>query len=100
MKYPILLLAALLVIPQAVGEAHPTECDRMAVAQIEYRGDLRLDILSNWGIWPLHYRNARGNAAWVLFADAGRGWKVGAPDGSMLYESNEMPPLSTWTMGW
>lgn len=30
MKYPILLLAALLVIPQAVGEAHPTECDRMA----------------------------------------------------------------------
>jgi TPR repeat protein len=30
MKYPILLLAALLVIPQAVGETHPTECDRMA----------------------------------------------------------------------
>ena len=72
----------------------PTECDRMALAQIEYRGDLRLDLLSK--IWPLHYRNARGNAAWVLFADAGRGWKVGAPDGSMIYETGEIPPLSTF----
>jgi hypothetical protein len=30
MKYPIFLLAALLVIPQAFGETAPTECDRLA----------------------------------------------------------------------
>jgi hypothetical protein len=29
MKYPMFLLAALLAIPQAMGEASPTECDRM-----------------------------------------------------------------------
>ena len=29
MRYPIFLLAALLVIPHALGETSPTECDRM-----------------------------------------------------------------------
>ena len=30
-----------------------------------------------WEDWPHHYRSAHGDVAWVLFADAGRGWIVG-----------------------
>lgn len=74
----------------------PAECDRIAVAQVEYRGDLKLDVLSRWEVWPRHYRTAHGDAVWVLFADAGRGWRVGQPDGTTTYESNVIPPFSTF----
>ncbi|HEY9227681.1 MAG TPA: hypothetical protein VIP11_13580, partial [Gemmatimonadaceae bacterium] len=74
----------------------PAECERIALAQVEYRGDLRLDLLSNWDYWPRHYRSAHGDAVWVLFADAGRGWKVGQPDGSMTYSSTDFPSFSTF----
>jgi hypothetical protein len=74
----------------------PAECDRIAVAQVEYRGDLKLDVLSRWEVWPRHYRTAHGDAVWVLFADAGRGWRVGQPNGSMTYERNDIPPFSTF----
>lgn len=74
----------------------PAECDRIAVAQVEYRGDLKLDLLSSWEMWPRHYRTAHGDAVWVLFADAGRGWRVGQPDGSMTYQSNDIPAFSTF----
>ena len=77
-------------------EGRPAECDRIAVAQVEYRGDLKLDVLSSWEMWPRHYRTAHGDAVWVLFADAGRGWRVGQPDGSMTYERNDIPPFSTF----
>jgi hypothetical protein len=33
---------------------------------------------------------------WVLFADAGRGWKTGTPDGSLTYDAGIFPPLSTF----
>jgi hypothetical protein len=81
--------------PFAVA-GRPAECDRMALAQVEYRGDLRLDVLDRLGFWPRQYRTARGDAAWVLFADAGRGWKVGEPAGSMTYARNELPPFSSF----
>lgn len=51
-------------------------CDRIALAQIEYRGDLKLDFAANWEDWPRHYRSAHGDMAWVFFADAGRGWNA------------------------
>jgi hypothetical protein len=76
--------------------SRPAECDRILLTQIEYRGDLPLDIFSNWEDWPFRYRGAHGDATWVLFTDAGRGWKVGRPDGSITYSRGALPPLSTF----
>jgi hypothetical protein len=74
----------------------PAECERMALAQIEYRGDLRLDVFTNWEDWPRRYHRAHGDAVWVVFLDAGRGWKLGDTDGSMVYEADEFPSFSTF----
>jgi hypothetical protein len=75
----------------------PAECDRIALAQVEYRGDLRLDWGGDWEDWTRHYRRAHGDVTWVFFADAGRGWRVGSPDVSGLtYGVSTLPPLSTF----
>lgn len=74
----------------------PAECERIALGQIEYRGDLRFNFLGDWEDWPRRYRNAHGDAVWVLFADAGRGWRVGPADGGLSYSSGVIPPLSTF----
>lgn len=74
----------------------PAECQRIALTQVEYRGDLRLDLLSGWDGWPRHYRNSHGDAVWVLFADAGRGWDVGTADRTMTYAATEFPSFSTF----
>ncbi|HXT14537.1 MAG TPA: hypothetical protein VN706_02825 [Gemmatimonadaceae bacterium] len=74
----------------------PAECDRIALAQIEYRGDLKLDFTGDWEDWPKHYRSAHGDITWVFFADAGRGWKVGTPDEVLTYASNSFPSLSSF----
>jgi hypothetical protein len=76
----------------------PAECDRIALAQVEYRGDLRLDFMSFWGgeDWPRRYHSAHGDVVWVLFADAGRGWLVGTPAvPGLTYGASAIPPLST-----
>jgi hypothetical protein len=73
-----------------------TECDRIALAQIEYRGDLKVDFTGSWEDWPRRYRSAHGDITWVLFADAGRGWKVGTPDGVLTYASDALPSLSSF----
>lgn len=74
----------------------PAECDRIALAQVEYRGDLRLNFTGNWQDWPRHYRAAHGDVAWVMFADAGRGWNVDDPSRPENYGSAELPRLSTF----
>ncbi|HEX3865195.1 MAG TPA: BamA/TamA family outer membrane protein, partial [Gemmatimonadaceae bacterium] len=74
----------------------PAECDRMMLAQVEYRGDLDLNFTSNWENWPRHFHSAHGDIAWVVFADAGRGWKIGAPGDGIHYDSDAIPPLSTF----
>jgi hypothetical protein len=76
--------------------ARPALCDRIALAQLEFRRDLRLDITSLWEDWPRHYRSARGDVAWVVFADAGRGWIVDQPHDDLRFGSGVIPPLSTF----
>ena len=53
-----------------VQPGRPAECDRMALAQLEYRVDLGLDRLRQ--AIPFWY----GRGAVVAFVDAGRGWRV------------------------
>ena len=74
----------------------PAECERIALAQLEYRGDLSFDFTGNWSGWPRRYHSAHGDVQWVFFADAGRGWNVGPADGVMTFNSGTMPSLSTF----
>ena len=73
----------------------PGQCDRMALAQVEYRGDLNFDLFTDWD--DDHYMRNHSSGVWVFFADAGRGWLVGTPgDTTLTFDKNKMPPLSTF----
>ena len=74
----------------------PANCDRVMLFQAEYRSDfsvgwVRNDARDDW--WRPGFNR---RAAWVLFADAGRGWNVGVPDGPTTYAKDRLPPLSTF----
>ena len=74
----------------------PAQCDRIALVQVELRsrffaGSLRDDASDDW--WR---PGLNGRMEWVLFADAGRGWNVGAQNGGVSYPSYLLPPLSTF----
>jgi hypothetical protein len=74
----------------------PAECDRIALAQLEYRGALRLDI-GDWREDAGRYIGARTEASWVMFVDAGRGWMVGDPVGDeSTYPQDEIPALNSF----
>jgi hypothetical protein len=74
----------------------PGQCDRMALAQVEYRGDLHFDLFTDWD--DDHYMRSHSDGVWVFFADAGRGWLVGTPTAGdeLTYEREKLPPLSTF----
>ncbi|MBK8248209.1 MAG: BamA/TamA family outer membrane protein [Gemmatimonadetes bacterium] len=75
----------------------PGECERMAMAQVEFRGDLGFDpfgILDGDREW--RRRGWGRGAQWVVFADAGRGWLVGPEDGGRSYPRHTIPRLSTF----
>lgn len=74
----------------------PALCDRMMLVQAEYRGDfgigwMRNDARDDW--WRPGFNR---RASWVLFADAGRGWRIGPSDGTLTYGSSSLPGLSTF----
>jgi hypothetical protein len=66
------------------------------LAQVEYRGNLHMNFTGDWENWPRHFHSAAGDMAWVVFADGGRGWRVGDPLGDLRYGSQTIPPLSTF----
>lgn len=80
----------------SLGVPGAAECERIALGQIEYRGDLHLDVMDNLEDYLRQYLSAHGGIAWVLFADAGRGWLLGPEDGGLSYGSHTLPPLSTF----
>jgi hypothetical protein len=79
----------------------PGLCERMVVAQIEYRGSLAFRFSSEGGFdeeedkrwWRLNYSR---KGEWVVFFDAGRGWLVGPRSGDLQYPRGGIPPLSTF----
>jgi len=81
-------------VPGVSGQ--PAECERIALAQLEYRGDLSFDFAGSWTNWPRRYHSAHGDVQWVFFADAGRGWNVGPSDGQMTFNSGTLPSLSSF----
>jgi hypothetical protein len=73
----------------------PAECDRIALAQVEYRGSVHID-LGDWREDAGRFIGARSEASWVMFFDAGRGWMVGTPAAGAAYGRSEIPPLGTF----
>jgi hypothetical protein len=72
----------------------PAQCERVALAQLEYRKDLHVSVGNGQG-------GARGmrfhaDGAWLFFADAGRGWLVNAPGHPIDIGRQALPPLSTY----
>lgn len=89
----------------------PAMCDRIALLQAEYRGDLHFDFHPDWesrdDAMPgeeLHNDAPRARArhfqrdgTWVIFVDAGRGWLVGpANSSSLTYPSGRIPSFDTF----
>ena len=74
----------------------PGQCDRMALAQVEYRGDLHFDLFTDWD--DDHYMRSHSSGVWVFFADAGRGWLVGPPAAgdTLTFARTDIPSLSTF----
>ena len=79
----------------------PGLCERMVMAEIEYRGALAFRFSGEGGFdeeedkrdWALHFSR---KGEWVVFVDAGRGWLVGPRSGDIQYPSSVLPPLSTF----
>jgi hypothetical protein len=94
-----------------VGASYPGQpamCDRIALVQAEYRGDLHFDFLPDWedqsysGVESsdraprARARHFHRDGTWVVFADAGRGWLVGEPNGTLTYASGRIPSFDTF----
>ena len=79
----------------AVPPGYPAQCDRVALAQAEYRSDLHVHLF-DWDEddWVRPHLNAEG--AWVLFVDAGRGWLTGGGQGADTYDAGGLPPFSSF----
>jgi hypothetical protein len=75
----------------AAWDGRPTLCDRIALAQVELRQSL------DWGWYrgDNWWRFSDLTPAWVLFADAGRGWTTPDTPGPVSH-GNGLPPLSTF----
>ena len=77
----------------------PAQCDRVALGQAQLRSgflfggwrDDRRD--ADW--WTPGFNN---RTSWVVFANAGRGWRVGggAPTDPLYFGRDEIPPLSSF----
>ncbi|MBX7118097.1 MAG: outer membrane protein assembly factor [Gemmatimonadaceae bacterium] len=69
----------------------PTLCDRIALAQVELRQAMDWDWYDSDRWW--RFRDL--TPAWVLFADAGRGWTTPA-SGDPVSHGTGLPPLSSF----
>jgi hypothetical protein len=78
----------------------PAQCDRIALAQAQLRSRFlfsswRDDDDDDW--WRPGFNN---RTAWVVFADAGRGWMVdqgtARPDDPVYVKGNTLPPLGSF----
>jgi Omp85 superfamily domain len=76
----------------------PAMCERVALAQIEYRDELHSDVIDMFNRNGIRLRGAAFNVrpSVVAFVDAGRGWLVGSRQGKLQYPSSSLPPFDTY----
>jgi hypothetical protein len=77
---------------------NPAQCERVALAQLEYRNELHSPLFDFLNARPIRLRGVgftvRPTA--IAFVDAGRGWLVGQPLGTLRYSSNSFPRFGTF----
>jgi len=81
----------------------PAQCERMALLQVEWKGDFRINLFGDDDS-DRRWRFGRGGAdgTWVLFANSGRGWLVNRGTGApafvdpLIFGRTRMPELRTW----
>ena len=74
----------------------PAQCERVVMAQAEYRGNLRLHLFGGAGAegwnWSFYHP-----LQWVVFADAGRGWLLHERDADgMVRNAPAFPSLGSF----
>ena len=81
-----------------VIEGRPAQCDRVALAQVEYRHELPSELFDVFNRNHIRVRGAvfRIKPTAVVFADAGRGWLVGPRVGTLEYPSTSLPGFDTF----
>jgi outer membrane protein assembly factor BamA len=73
----------------------PALCDRVALLQVEYRGDLSWHSHSGDGDDDRWWPQQLHTPTWVVFADAGRGWRA-RDDGTTTHAIQSFPGLKTF----
>lgn len=76
----------------------PAQCDRVALAQLEYRTELHAHFLDVMNSRAIRIRDVglTVKPAAVIFADAGRGWLVGNNPGGLRYGSGSIPSFGSF----
>lgn len=77
---------------------NPAQCERVALAQLEYRNELHssfFDFLNSRAI-RLRGIGFTVQPTAIAFVDAGRGWIVGPPSGTLQYSSRSIPRFGTF----
>jgi outer membrane protein assembly factor BamA len=74
------------------------ECERVALAQLEYRHELLSELFDVFNRNGIRVRGAvfRVKPTAVAFVDAGRGWLVGPRVGTIQYPSGSFPGFDTF----
>jgi hypothetical protein len=77
---------------------NPAQCDRVALAQLEYRNEIHSSLLDFLNSRPIRLRGIGFTVqpTIVAFVDAGRGWLVGQPSGTLEYSSRSFPRFGTF----
>jgi outer membrane protein assembly factor BamA len=77
---------------------NPAQCERVALAQLEYRSELHSSLFDFLNARPIRLRGIGFTVqpTVVAFVDAGRGWLVGQPSGTLRYSSNSFPRFGTF----
>lgn len=81
-----------------ISTARPAECERVMLAQVEYRQELPSELFDIFNRNRIRVRGAvfRVKPDVVAFADAGRGWLLGPREGTLRYTSGSLPGLDTF----
>src|SRR5204863_2543871 len=77
---------------------NPAQCERVALGQLEYRNELHSSVFDflNARVIRLRGIGFTVEPTAVAFVDAGRGWLVGQPSGTLEYSSRSFPRFGTF----
>ncbi len=77
---------------------NPAQCERVALAQLEYRNELHSSFFDFLNSRPIRLRGIGFTVqpTAVAFVDAGRGWLVGPPSDPLQYSSRSFPRFGTF----